>query len=193
VYFDAQLSTAITNVPGTSVADLGKTLNVTSTALAVSSGATLMLQVYAFDFTSPTGPGTLTESLTANNPVATGVLGSITGQGFLALPGGGANTFSTTASATPIASISCQTVGGAGCGTGGAFIGTDVESASVVSTSPFAFTNVMVYDPTTAGIANFSSDLSLLTTTVPEPASVVFMGTTLLGLSSLLRKKFRRS
>jgi|SwirhirootsSR2_FD_contig_51_6150378_length_834_multi_4_in_0_out_0_1 hypothetical protein len=192
-YFDAQLATALTNVPGTTVADLGKTLNVTSSALAISSGATLMLEVYAYDFTGPTGSGTLTESLTANNPVASGTFGSITGQGFIALPGGGANLFSTTGQTTPIANVTCLTLGGAGCGTGGAFIGTDVESASASTTSPFAFTNILVFDPNSTGIANFTSDLSFISTPVPEPASVVLMGTTLLGLSALLRKKFRRA
>jgi len=192
-YFDVQISTGITNVPGTTIATLGKTLNVSSTALSVSSGATLMVEVYAYDFLSPTGPGTLTESLTANNPVDTNVFGSITGQGFIGLAGGGANLFSKTAQSTPVANVTCLSLGGAGCGIGGDFIGTDVESASATVGSPFAFTNVLVFDPATTGISNFTSNLSLLTTTVPEPASVVFMGTTLLGLSSLLRKKFRRS
>jgi hypothetical protein len=188
-YFDVQLSTAITNVPGGATAQLGKTLNVSTTQLAVTSGATLSLEVYAYDFTGPTGAGTLIESVTANNPGGS-AFGSIAGRGFIALPGGGANLFSTTGQFTPIASVTCLTPGGVGCGAGG-FIGTDVESAAVTTSSPFAFTNRLLFDPNSAGISNFSSDLTL--TAVPEPASVVFMGTALLSVSALLRKKFRRS
>jgi len=191
--FIFQLSTAITNTPGGPTADLGKTLNIQATQQAITSGAILTLSVYAYNFTTPplaTGPYTLTESVTANNPVATS-FGVVSGQGYIANPNPPGPVFGTSGMTSGAASISCTSAGAPGCGTGGAFLGTAISNGNVNITGPFALTNIMTVDPsmfTTTGIYNFSSDLTL--TAVPEPTSIALFGAVLALTGVSLRRKF---
>jgi len=189
--FTVQLSTAITTTPGPFV-DLGKTLNVVATQQAITSGAVLTLSVYAYNFTTPpvaTGPYTLTESVTANNPIATS-FGSITGQGYIANPLPPGPAFNTTGQTSGPATVSCLSIGAPGCGAGGAFLGTGTSSGNVNITGDFALTNIMTFDPSMfsgAGIYNFTSDLAL--TAVPEPASITLFGAVLFSVGFGLRRR----
>ena len=184
--YTVTIVTTIDNVPGGTIAEQGSTLNISSTALATSHPLTL--EVASTGFTMPTGPISAVESVTANNPGAT-VFGTVTNQAYISLTN---TAFDTSGPSAGPSTVQCLTLGGAGCGAGGAWLGTAKATGSgTITTTPYALNQVMKVTVNNAGISNFSNDVTL--TSVPEPASVVLLGTMLLGTTAVLRKKFKRA
>lgn len=172
------------NSPGTPA--LGLETSATSTVTNIgTTNQTITIVVSAPDFSQPTAPPPLV------------LLSHIGGSVPVGDP---SNTLSysscvNTSNSTP----ACPGSFTAGPGTpnvtglgspGGSY--QDDKSTAIASLSPlYSMGETITITLSPGSVLNFSASSTL--TAVPEPASVLFLGTTLLGAAVLLRKKFKRA
>ena len=169
------------NSPGSSTAQqAGSTLFITT-----SAAATFDIYFSAQGFTTPTTPPNISygSSLSTTSTLGSGSISLTscvdTANG-LTPP---TNTFCGTPASTLTSTNSFSGVDSAS--------DTDVTSIASLTTTPYALSQKISFS-IAAGSA-FNVITSQILTPVPEPASVMFLGTALIGVGSLLRKKLRRS
>jgi hypothetical protein len=172
---------ATSNSPGTSSLSFvtSATVNMSNTDTIAH---TITIDVSAPNFMSPTAPP----------PVA--LFSHIGGTVFVG-SSSNAISFSSCVNGTP----GCPGSATAGPGTpdittatlgGGSF--SDDKFAAIASlTAPYSLAETITITLGAGARVNFSASTTLVP--VPEPASVMFLGTTLLGVTTLLRKKFKRA
>jgi hypothetical protein len=183
--FTVSLHIATTNSPGGPVAQLHIDSIVQATAAGVISicpacGAGFNMKVEVSDtaFTMPLGPlGTLVQAVDTNTNPSSAATGNSAFNGYQ-VDGGG---------------IFATGPNHVGPSTFASFADTNNDTQSVggiLSTSPFALTEVIQLNFTNTNQGQATANLAL--SQVPEPASIMFMGSIVLGLAGAYRKKLNR-
>jgi hypothetical protein len=178
VDFTTNVQVATSNSPGgPATLTLSGTLHANNASVALPQN--LMIEISDTGFLLPNGPGGLTQTLNTNTPESPGeALGSISGIGYYQ---------------NAPATLFCQALGTCTGNTATVSFanfsvgnGVMTPGLAINTVTPFSLDEVINLTFTGPGDALISATLSA---TVPEPASLVLLGTTLLGLSTLLRKK----
>jgi hypothetical protein len=175
--FVIQLDIATSNSPGTNVATLHIDTIFEATTAGVTAGGNLTVAVSDDAFTQPIGSDQLTESVNTND-ISGSTTGSVTFQGYEI---NGANLFGTGANTTGPKTFNNFAVTNNGVTTGGPF----------TSTNPFTLTEMTSIHATNTGEGQATANLVF--GNVPEPSSIMLMGTIVLGLTAGFRKKLKRS
>ncbi len=175
---NALVVTGTSNSPGliNGADQLADTVEVTSTA-----NATLQIWVTAQDFTEPTAPPSLTyeSSLSTTSTLQPGLLSTVGLQSCV-------NTANAIASSTPLscaASLTNPTESLLGNTSASNTVGSIVGSL----TTPYSLQQLITFSLVNGSNVNAVTSQSL--TPVPEPASVILLGSLALGIATALRKR----
>jgi hypothetical protein len=176
------------NSPGTAV---GAETESATVQVVNNSGVTqtVTLAITAPGFTAPTAPPSLTLFSQIGGSVTTGVAGSTLLYASCVNPNNSADPACPTLGPTATATETAQ-VGPTISVSNSSFNSNDTTNVTSLS-SPYELGEVIVLTLQAGEKLNFSASTDL--TPVPEPASVVLLGTMLLGTTSLLRKRFKRT
>jgi len=175
--FSLLIQTATSNGPA------GPAVLTYSSTITSLAGGSLKIEVSDTGFALPVGPANLIQTLNTNTPVATTTAtGTLSGVGYYGTGAGNVFFCEETAvctNATPAASFTSFVVGNSA-----------TNSVPVSFVAPFSLDAVLNASFTSSGNALFTGTLSAITS-VPEPASVLFLGTSLLVVTAIFRKKLQ--
>jgi hypothetical protein len=173
------------NVAIASVISGSPTASLTLTAIGQPNLApqTVRLLISDNNFSVPATPLFLNQTATVLS-ATTGPNATVTGVGYF----GNSNTnFDTDSFKTGVAT---------GSVTNGTTVGVGASSGLIPNPTPYSLTSFITVNILTTGSTtnpNLTVQAALSASAVPEPTSVVFLGTALLSVSALLRKKFKQS
>lgn len=183
--FAINIQVGTSNSPGVGTAKL--TLSGTVDTLEAPAGGfpnLLTIEVSDTDFLVPVGTESLIQTVNTNTPAATAAPGTLTATGYA---DNGNHLFCQNApgnvctATTPTANFNSFLVSNPGA--------TDTVPTNLVA--PFSLDQVLVYSfaATTAPNTTALVSSTLTASNVPEPAGVVLLGTLLVGLTTVIRKK----
>ena len=177
--FSFNLQIAASNSPGGAIATLhadsivqATATGVTSNCTACAAGFNLMVMVSDTSYNSPLGNGTLTQAVNTNTVAASAATGNVQFDGYLV---NGGTIFATGANHVGPATFASYAV-----------TNNTTQSVGVLNAmNPYTLTEVVGLHLTNTNQGQATANLSFA---VPEPASILLLGTAMLGLARLRKK-----